>query len=918
MDRWQRIEQLFLAAAELPEAERATFVEREAAGDAELLDAVNGMLRHSDDSDSRILAAVQETAVAAAADADALPAQIDRYTVVRELGRGGMGMVYLAERSDREFRQQVAIKVVKRGMDTALIVDRFRHERRILASLNHPNIARLLDGGATPGGLPYLVMEYVEGRPLAEHCRERNLPIEERLLLFEQVCAAVQHAHQKLIVHRDLKPANILVTPEGIPKLLDFGIAKLLLSDDEESMREALTRPGVRALTPDYASPEQVLGEPVTVATDVFSLGLVLYELVTEQRAHQFGVYTEAEFLRVICQREVRPASEAVKDDARLRRQVAGDLDNIVALALRKDPARRYASVEQFASDIRRHREGHPVLARPETFLYRARKFVTRNRVPVAAAALVAISLTAGIIGTALQARRADAQAAKAERRFQQVRKLANTFVFDVYDGMANLPGTAKLRAGVVATALEYLDSLAGEAEGENGLQTELAAAYKRIGDVQGNPGLSGLGQIDAALASYDKAIAILTRLADRADADPKVLTDLGNLERTTGFVRISSGDARRAIEHQRRSIVAWERLKPQRGDDIEVDTRIAQAWGIMGQALLELGEAQQSVERHSAAVRLLREWLPRKTLPSTRGTLSLFLHDLGEAQVDAGDLSGAVRTLEEASAIRRAILEKDPKSFSSRRRIFSLDFQLASAHGHAFHLHLGDQEAAERYAMNSLRAAEQLAVEDQGSERSVKDRMFGNWILGCVLLQNEPRRALPYLEKALAAALAQAKSGGASDVSHDDLLANSQEALGRALVATGDRRRGLELMRQAVVIFERISAQVPEIFDYRNDLIRATNSLGDTQPAEEAADWYRKAFRAAEAFPAGEPRNVRELMRLAEVHLRWPRWNPAAPEAERKRMAEKSVRLWQKLADKAPRNRWAQESLAEARRASL
>ena len=287
MSRWQRIEQLFLAAADLAPDERAAYLHRETAGDPELYAVVAGMLQHTSDGETRFAAAIGHTA--AAAGAGQAPTQIGHYTVIRELGRGGMGAVYLAERVGGDFHQQVAIKVVKRGMDTAQIVERFRHERRILASLNHPHIARLLDGGATADGLPYLVMEYIDGRPLMDDCRARQLPLNERLMLFEQICGAAQHAHQKLIVHRDLKPANILVTSAGVPKLLDFGIAKLLLPDEDKTApAEALTRAGARLLTPDYASPEQILGQPVSVAADVYSLGLVLYELLTDRPAQQF------------------------------------------------------------------------------------------------------------------------------------------------------------------------------------------------------------------------------------------------------------------------------------------------------------------------------------------------------------------------------------------------------------------------------------------------------------------------------------------------------------------------------------------------------------------------------------------------------------------------------------------------------
>jgi tetratricopeptide (TPR) repeat protein len=910
MDRWQRIEQLFLAASELPPADRAAFVDRETAEDPELRAAVNGMLHHTGDGGTRFLHAIEQTAAVAAAAIDAGPTHIDRYTIVRELGRGGMGTVYLAERSDREFHQQVAIKVVTRGLDSAQVVERFRHERRILASLDHPNIARLFDGGATDSGAPYLVMEYIEGRPIVDHCRERDLPIRERLLLFAQICAAVQHAHQKLIVHRDIKPGNILVTPAGIPKLLDFGIAKLLSPDgDARIAAEALTRVGTRMLTPDYASPEQIRGEPVSVATDVFSLGAVLYELLTGQRAHRFETYTDAEFYRVICDTEVTPPSEAV-GDARLRKQLAGDLDNIVALALRKDPARRYVSVEQFASDVRHYLEGRPVAARPETLLYRTRKFVTRNRIPVAAAVLVVVSLAVGIVGTTIQARRADAQAARAERRFQEVRKLANTFVFDIYDGMIEIPGTAQVRGRVVATALEYLDSLASEAEGDVALQTELAGAYKRIGDVQGNPSLSGFGEVEASLVSYDKALGILRRLADRPDPDPKVLADLGTFERNTGSVRLNAGDASRAAQHLRRSIAVWERRNPTRGVDIQGDTGLAQAWGILGQSLMALGQSAEAVQSHQAAVALLREWLPRQTLPTTRGTLSIFLTDLGDAQRDVGDLRGAVESFREAVSIRKPMVESDPTALNYRRRLHILNRSLAEVFGHPFVLNLGDATVAEAHAAETLSAAERMVKEDRSSDRSLQDLLWANLTMGSVLLPTQPRRALPYLEAAREIA---AKSNESGDAFHQESEASAEEALGHALLATGDRQRGLDLLRKAAGTFERISSQWPQKIDYRFELVRALNGLGDALPAAESSEFYGKAYRAAESIPA-TARNVRELMNQAEVNLRWPRWNASASAAARQRKLEIAMRALQTLQSYAPDNRSVQKALADVR----
>lgn len=902
----ERLETLFHEALSLPPDQRSAFLAQACGNDAKLQGELQQMIDDADRAEAMFGGAIGRLA------ATITPMEgirVGPYKLIRRIGEGGMGVVFLASRAEGDFEQQVAIKFVQGGPG---LIDRFRHERRILASLTHPNIARLLDGGATADGLPYLVMEYIEGRPLIEYCRELALNTRQRLLIFEQICAAVQHAHQQLVVHRDIKPGNILVTPEGVPKLLDFGIAKLLLPDAREDLPSTLTSPGMRLLTPDYASPEQVRRDSITVASDVYSLGAVLYELLTGKRAHQLDNHSEAELNRVICERDVTPPSKAV-DDTRLRKELSGELDDIVGHALRKDPARRYASVEQFAGDIRRHLENLPILARPETSFYRVRKFVTRNRVPVTAAILVLASLSAGIIATTLQAHRADAQAARAERRFQQVRKLANTFVFDIYDGMVDIPGTAQLRARVVDNALEYLDSLAKEAEGDTALQLELAAAYRRIGDVRGNPARSGLGQTSHALASYQKAAAILNRLAAHDNPDPKVLADLANLERAIGFMHLSTGDPSRALHHEQNSIAAWQRRTPQRGHDLQSDTGIAQAWGIMGKILSAQGDADAAVKHHTAAVNLLRSWIPRNPGVNTQGTIAIMLQDLGEARRDTGDLTGAVAIYREAVLTRQQLLRSDPSSMPYRRRLFSLNFALASAFGNALTFSLGDHANAERYAAEALREAEAMARDDKGSARSVRDRMFGNWIMGCVLLPTDTRRALPYLETALQIATAQA-AANPGDSFYRQTEANAQEAFARAILQTAGRPRAIQLLRRAADTLHSLSQESPEILDYRSDLIRVWNTLGDILPNPASHDFYRKAWLAAQSSQS-TPRNVWELFNHAAVQLRWHRWNSSAPAAERRRNLELALASWSELAAKAPASAPVQAAINEARR---
>ncbi len=330
---------------------------------------------------------------------------IGAYRVVRSLGQGGMGEVFLAERADDQFRQQVAIKLVRRGLLSKHVMGRLRQERQILASLDHPNIARLYDGGTTDDGTPYIVMEYIDGEPLDLYCDRRNLNVEQRLRLFITVCSAVHRAHQGLVVHRDLKPSNILVTPDGAPKLLDFGIAKML--DDRELMHTlAVTQEDVRVMTPDHASPEQISGDLISTASDIYVLGVLLYEMLCGYKPFVLRGKRLAELERAICEdtpptpSEVIAAAERQQDSgiaqvatqrsvsvAKLRRVLRGDLDNIVTMAMRKEPERRYASAEQMAGDVDRYLQGLPVLARPDSWNYRAEKFVRRHSIGVALAA---------------------------------------------------------------------------------------------------------------------------------------------------------------------------------------------------------------------------------------------------------------------------------------------------------------------------------------------------------------------------------------------------------------------------------------------------------------------------------------------------------------------------------------------------
>ncbi len=409
-----------------------------------------------------------------------------------------MGTVFLAERADEEYQGEVAIKLIRPGMDTDFFLSRFRRERQTLARRQHPNIARLLDSG-TADGLPYIVMERISGKPISVYCREEGLMIQRTLRLFLQVCAAVAHAHLNFVVHRDLKPGNILVDNSGTPKLLDFGICKLLFAG---APADATITQSSSMMTPDYASPEQVRADPVTVSSDVYSLGAVLYELLTGTRPHRIGKYTPQEVERPICEGSIERPSLAAVERSRAR-QLAGDLDNILLKALQKEPERRYDSVERFAEDIQRYLAMRPVSARADTLGYRFRKFVRRNRGKIVAGAFILGALAAGVVVSTREAIRA-------QRHFVESRQLANAIIFDVHDRVRNLPGSLPARQAIVSIGMLYLDRMAVDSKGDPELRRELAGAYQRMGEIQGDAFGSNRGQFTEALASLQKAMALL------------------------------------------------------------------------------------------------------------------------------------------------------------------------------------------------------------------------------------------------------------------------------------------------------------------------------------------------------------------------------------------------------------------------
>lgn len=688
-EEWRKVKEVLQTALELEPEARQTFLDNECAGQISVRREVESLLK-SEEQDEPFL---EQPAVIDAAelvtDASAwVGRRLGPYQLLEKIGEGGMGDVYRAVRADGMYDKQVAIKLIHSGLSTDFFLSRFKNERQILAALEHPNIARLLDGGLAENGMPYVVLEFVAGVPIDEYCARQDLSISDRLKLFRPVCSAVQYAHRNLVVHRDLKPGNILVTEDGTPKLLDFGIAKILNPQQEQTgMDRTLTV--MRIMTPDFASPEQVRGDPITTSSDVYSLGVILYVLLTGRRPYHVSSIAPHEILKAICDTDPEKPStavsraekpeKAIKSDSaadvrvgtepkvkreKLTRELAGDLDNIVLKALRKEPERRYTTVEQFSEDLRRHLENLPVIARKDTPRYRASKFVLRHKVGVAAAVIFSVLLS-GALGFALrEARIARANELRAERRFNDVRALANSLMFEVHDSIQNLSGATPARKLLVTKALQYLDSLSHDAVGDASLQRELAAAYEKVGQVQGNPYSANLGDAGGALASYRKALSIRESLPLSTRSSEEAQRSLADDYEWIGVTMQTLGDYRGALEYYRKDFSVQDVLA-RTAPSAKSQERLAGAYFLMARCYSDLQDPKSALEnyRRSAAIRETIAGQSAFLESRLAGTYSYMAGIL----LIQGDFNQATLLQRKALEISRKLSDADPTNASYR-----------------------------------------------------------------------------------------------------------------------------------------------------------------------------------------------------------------------------------------------------------
>jgi eukaryotic-like serine/threonine-protein kinase len=870
------IEDLFLTAADLSPDQREAYLQC-ACPDPETAREVSSLLAYDTNGAATLDRVVRRAAASLIGGDPLLGTRLGPYRITEELGRGGMGAVFLAIRDDRTFEKKVAVKVVKRGMDSDAVLDRFRHERRILANLDHPYICRLLDAGTTPDGRPYFVMEYVEGQPIVAYCAEHQLNLTATLELFRKVCDAVSCAHRNLIVHRDLKAGNILVAADGSPKLLDFGIAKLL----DPAIRTQETEAATRMLTLDCASPEQIRGESVTTSTDIYSLGILLFELLAGRPPWVFRSTSLTDAEQIICNAPAPKPSAILRESTPSApwRALAGDLDNIVLMALRKDPDRRYRSVDELSEDIRRFQTQLPVIAREDSFSYRSVKFLRRHGVGVALVSAAIIALLFGIVYANVQRRRA-------EVRLTQMLSLANQTLLDLHAQIERQPGSMETRLRITKSTLAYLAGLASEAGNNQEVRSTLAKAYLATGDVQGYPDDPNLGDSTGALSSYQAA----EKLFSPKDHIPMarlfwhrgvVLFKMGQF--APGVASLKKGIAEADLSNSRESLIIqagayhslayaltptdpeealacsrhetdiFTTLTRRDPNDTEAENGLADAYASTASALLRRNRIEE-------ALALYRKGLSRMELlavkhPSDvmihRDLMNSYLHvgdTLGNpARRNLGDRRGALPYYRKARAIAELQVGVDPSNRLAVADLLEVLWRIGAV--------MESPEEAPA-ALAILDSARDRAHEvDMGKEinttqlRTVSTiEQFRGWRL--LTLKRLPEAAAAFQHSF---DLAQSMSKkDQTDPSAWTIMLRVRSGLCPTLASLGRRDEALRCAHQAVEDAGRLAANGPDRFSMATYVPRTQMWLGAVYEslarAEETPQRRREDWAAAAA----------------------------------------------------------------------
>jgi serine/threonine protein kinase len=865
---WTKIESLFLEAAELPASSRESYVRGQCRDAPRIRDEVLSLLSFCDHDPPELMAALGAGAATLVKDDISIGLTLGPYRIERELGRGGMAVVYLAFRTDGQFQKHVAIKLIKRGMDSATVVERLRRERSILAQLDHPNIGRLLDGGTTVDGLPYIIMEYVEGLPIDRFCAERELGIEQRCALMEKVFDAVSYAHRKLVVHRDLKPSNILVTADGTPKLLDFGLAKILDAEPDGGVTAADRG---YPLTPNYASPEQLRGAELSTATDIYSLGVILHELLAGQVPHPHPPSGRAEWETSVCESEIaRPSSL----ETEWKKQLQGDLDTILMKALRKEPDRRYASVDQFAADVRRYLEFRPILARTDSWWYRSRKFIRRRRYPVLAGVAALSSLIFGIVIALTQARHAETARRRAEDQLALMVNLSNRSLSDVQAMMERLPGATAARRELIRISLDFLEGLSKDASTNPALRIAMAKAYLRLGDLLGDPDSDNLGDEVGAMKSYRSATALLASIPAGMGGRERQLDWLDLQQKMAALMRTSPA----AISLLNQALSETAKWPPAQMEDKAIARGRAGIYLRLTRAYQgDYSHALEYATQYLAAMEALVKKYPLD--PELQYDLSAAETAKGWALKYLGDLESTADYYLATIRIREQLVKDHPGDLLYQRALMLAYEHYADLLGGALSTSLGRLDQARTYYKKAQPFAETRMGDPKNTAgaasfagfltRSSRVDVGGDQLIESF---NNLKRAAEIFETISASA------GGPIN---DRAMARAYVQLGRCLIALAKPSEAMAKLNGAAGLTDRLLVTNPKDpvalqlrMDLEEGLSRAFTLTGNRAAAVEHATEMMRAAQSIGSRDADEgvfvSRVAQAWLTLATVHRRF------------------------------------------------
>jgi non-specific serine/threonine protein kinase/serine/threonine-protein kinase len=828
-DWGEELVELFADAVELDRSRRASFLDDRCAGRPRLRAEIESLIAAHERSDLFLDVPTDPGATDRGPEGfrDERGRTVGQFRLLENIGEGGMGVVYRAERVDGEFTQRVAVKLIDLPLRNPDALRRFRAERQILATLHHPNIVTLVDAGVTGDGRAYIVMELVDGVPITAYCAERRLSLTDRLLLFREVCGAVQDAHQHGFVHRDLKPANILVTGDGVPKILDFGVAKLTdPSGEGEGTLTGMPQP----LTPNYASPEQVRGQPVTTVSDIYALGVLLYELLTGIRPYDTAGKTMEEVLRIVADEEPpRPSARlgtSLSDDAR---RLRGDIDAIVLKAISKDPGRRYASARELAEDITRHLSGRPVLAHEPSFGYVVAKLSRRHRAAFVSAAVALVALVSGLGVSLWQMRVAMTERNRATERFNDVRELAHAMIFEIHDGVTPLAGSTPVRQKIVSEALKYLERLSQDSSSDDGLRLELAKGYHRIGDVQGNTVQANLGDSGGALRSYRQGAELLRPLVSGPAPMREAALELGALDLAAAAVSSQSGAHGEALQAAREAQAIAESLL--RSDPTDED-----ATRLLGNAHFQLAKAlgreKKLPELERAAEIYSRLLATHPGDADLQRNVALVQKYLGSYYEERGDYAQAVVHHQQSQKLDERRLAADPTSRQAQLDVAIDLSNVAYAHWQTGRL----VEAATGYE-RSLRMRERLAESDPKDAYARGRVAYAHSRVGAVHSElGRHGEALRHAQEAVRIGESQA----AINATYAGLLADYLYQLGRAHLRAGRVPAACTYFRRAQALLAGLVKGAPDASGpderIRNVVALVTEGVAACEPRTEAA----------------------------------------------------------------------------------